>query len=101
MERLAVIEGAYRYRLDRWWDRALPPLIYIMLNPSTADAERDDATIRVCMGRAKNEGCGGIVVVNLFAYRATKPEDMKRAADPVGPNNDWYILSALETGGRV
>lgn len=62
-----------------------------MLNPSTADALVDDATIKKCIQFAKRLGFGGIEVVNLFAYRATKPADMLAAADPVGPENDTYI----------
>ncbi len=95
-KRDAVISacGLYRYRLTRTWDDR-PPLVYVMLNPSTADALKDDATIRVCMGRAQRMGCGGIVVVNLFAYRATHPEELLLAADPVGPENDQHISAAL------
>ena len=59
-----------------------------MLNPSTADGETDDATIRVCRGRALRMGYGGIIVVNLFAYRATSPDNMECAADPFGPDNE-------------
>jgi hypothetical protein len=58
-----------------------------MLNPSTADASKDDPTIRRCIGFATREGFGGIIVVNLFAFRATKPEALKDAADPIGPEN--------------
>lgn len=81
----------YRYALWRRWDER-PLLAYVMLNPSTADAEADDATIRVCMGRAKLLGHGGIVVMNLFAFRARAPEVMLAAPDPVGPDNDRYLL---------
>ncbi|MGS5046043.1 MULTISPECIES: DUF1643 domain-containing protein [unclassified Mameliella] len=72
--------GCYRYRLTRRWADG-PICGFIMLNPSTADAETDDPTIRRCIGFAKREGCGGIVVVNLYAYRATKPADLW-ALDP-------------------
>jgi hypothetical protein len=67
-----------------------------MLNPSTADAEVDDPTIRRCIGFAKREGCGSINVVNLFAYRATDPEALKGVADPVGPMNHKWLAWALE-----
>ncbi len=87
--------GFYRYRLGRTWDNRLPVLLFIMLNPSTADANVDDATIRVCMGRAMRMDCGGIMVVNLFGYRATSPLDMLVAADPIGPSNDVYIEETL------
>lgn len=94
MIRSAVISpcGQYRYRLDRRWGDG-PTLGFIMLNPSTADAEIDDATIRRCMGFARREGCGGIQVVNLFAYRATDPAHLLTVADPIGPENDLYVRS--------
>jgi hypothetical protein len=84
-------DGKYRYVLWRRWDKTRPRLIFVMLNPSTADAEHDDATIRVCMGRARRGGYGGIRVLNLFAFRATDPSELKTCADPVGPENDHFI----------
>lgn len=90
--------GAYRYALWRDWDVAKGRVCWIMLNPSTADAEEDDPTIRRCMGFARAWGYGGIVVVNLFAFRATKPADMLYADDPVGPDNDATIREALNSG---
>lgn len=87
--------GLYRYSLERWWDTSCYARYYIMLNPSTADAEVDDPTIRRCMGLAKRDRFGGIVVLNLFAFRATSPADMKAAADPVGPENDARISSTI------
>lgn len=67
----------------------------IGLNPSTADAARDDPTIRRCIGLARRWGFGGITVVNLFAFRATKPADLKTAFDPVGPRNDSTIRKVI------
>lgn len=85
--------GRYRYRLTRTWDRGLPPLGFVMLNPSTADADQDDPTIRRCVGFAKRDGFGGIDVANLYAWRATKPADLLDALDPFGhPTN----VDALE-----
>ena len=72
--------GKYRYELKRNWGDG-PTCGFIMLNPSTADASIDDPTIRRCIGFAKREGCGGLIVVNLYAYRATKPADLW-ALDP-------------------
>jgi hypothetical protein len=63
----------------------------IMLNPSTADAEIDDRTIGRCMHFARRDGFGGIRVLNLFAFRATSPDDMKAASDPIGPENDTHL----------
>lgn len=88
--------GRYRYALWRVWDKTKPRLLYIMLNPSTADAERDDATIRVCMDRARRLGYGRIRVANLFNYRATDPAELIRAADPVGPEADGALCRAVQ-----
>lgn len=92
--------GKFRYTLGRHWGVG-PGLVFVMLNPSTADADIDDPTIRKCMGFARRLECsegifyGGIVVVNLFAYRATDPADLKRALYPVGPDNDHWILESI------
>lgn len=77
----------YRYWLTREWDKGGDLLAFVMLNPSTADAELDDPTIRRCVGFAKREGRGGIVVVNLFAARATQPDDMFKMKEPEGERN--------------
>lgn len=84
--------GLYRYRLDRQWAPQRHSLPFVMLNPSIADAEVDDPTIRRCMSFARREGFGGITVINLYAFRATSPDDLWKAADPYGPNNDEYLL---------
>jgi hypothetical protein len=89
-------DGRYRYRLWRLWDELLPIMAWVMLNPSTADADVDDPTIRKCIGFAKHHGYGGIIVVNLFAWRATDPKELPTVADPVGPENDGHILWACK-----
>ena len=92
----------YRYVLGRYWDTSKPRLLYVMLNPSIADADIDDPTIRVCIGRAHMMGYGSIRVVNLFAFRATSPielYDHVRARNLdyiIGPENDEYIYRELE-----
>ncbi len=86
-------DGMYRYSLRRTWGPGIHA-VFVMLNPSTADATQDDPTIRRCIGFAKREHCGGLLVVNLYAYRATKPADLWRAADPVGRDNDFYLADA-------
>lgn len=86
--------GRYRYRLWRLWNADAPVMVWVMLNPSTADADTDDPTIRKCIGFAKAHGYGGIIVVNLFAWRATDPKELPKVADPVGPDNDEHILWA-------
>lgn len=91
----------YRYRLWRRWNFELPTMAFVMLNPSTADAEKDDNTIRRCIGFAKAEYYGGIEVVNLFAWRATKPADLWKAADPVGPDNDSHLRAVVGTARMI
>lgn len=83
----------YRYTLIREWDDSLPRLLFVLLNPSTADAVNDDPTNRRGMGFARQWGYGSCVFVNLFAYRTPNPDEMKLAADPVGSNNDTFILA--------
>ncbi|MGL5825382.1 MAG: DUF1643 domain-containing protein [Nocardioides sp.] len=90
-------DGRFRYLLTRSWDRSGPVLGWVMLNPSTADAAADDATIRRCLRFARDLGYGGIAVVNLYAYRATHPADLWTAADPVGPGNDAVLAEFLTT----
>jgi hypothetical protein len=87
--------GLFRYLLWRQWDSTTSPLGWIMLNPSTADADVDDATIRICMGRARRMGLGGIIVANAFPFRATKPSELKRAKD-LGNDHDknWAAIGA-------
>lgn len=88
--------GRYRYSLRRTWDLGEGVATFIMLNPSTATAEVDDPTIRRCIRFARDWGYAGLEVVNLFAYRATKPLDLLAAPAPVGPENDDRIRAAVE-----
>ncbi|QXE21229.1 hypothetical protein B5S50_08370 [Clostridium sp. 001] len=88
--------GKYRYSLWRIWNKNKPRATFIMLNPSTADDKIDDPTIRRCIGFAKSWGCGSIQVVNLFAFRATNPKSLRTTINPVGPENDKYIIDALK-----
>lgn len=100
--------GTWRYHLRRPANLIEDKgrLCYVMLNPSTADATKDDPTIRRCVNLAARDGYGEIVVVNLFAFRATDPAEMRRAfaADParaIGPENDDYIRAAVAASARV
>ena len=83
--------GLYRYSLGRAWTQEGGLLMFVMLNPSTADAYEDDPTIRRCIGFARDAGFGGIWVGNLFAFRATKPAELWAAkaegVDIEGPDN--------------
>lgn len=87
--------GTYRYDLWRRWCDG-PWALWIMLNPSTADADVDDPTIRRCRGFSKAWGYGGLAVVNLFAYRATIPDELTRVRDPRGPLNKQRIKLWLD-----
>jgi len=87
--------GQYRYKLTRTWGEE-KSAVFVMLNPSTADASEDDATIRRCIGFAKKWHCGGLIVVNLFAYRATKPTELLSASDPQGPDNFVHVFNAAQ-----
>jgi hypothetical protein len=91
----------YRYLLTRTWDFSCPPVTWVMLNPSTASALADDPTIRRCVAFARAWHAGGINVVNLFAYRATKPAALRQAADPVGAPNDKFIVQACQPPATV
>ena len=92
--------GLYRYSLERRWDDG-GLCCYILLNPSTATEERNDPTIERCERRARAMGFGGFAVTNLFAYRATIPADLKRAGEPVGPENDAALLDAAQNARMV
>ncbi|MEP6871676.1 MAG: DUF1643 domain-containing protein [Anaerolineaceae bacterium] len=93
--------GAYRYRLWRAWEPALPIVTFVMLNPSSADAERDDPTIRRCIGFARSWGFGRLQTVNLCAYRATSPRALLASDDPFGPENEQHLLAALANADLV
>ena len=93
-------DRAYRYALRRYWGNpANGYAVFIGLNPSTADETQDDPTIRRCIRFAQDWGFGGLCMANIFAFRATQPEDMKSAPDPIGPENNFYLVqSALGAG---
>lgn len=95
-------DGRYRFRLWRIWDWDMPVDCWIMLNPSTADATDDDLTIKKCRGFSQRGGlAGGIMVVNLYALRATDPADLLRSAHPVGTGTDVWLLAEARAAGRV
>ena len=81
----------YRYGLTRVWDAGLPRLLYVMLNPSTADEIANDPTIERCERRARARGFGALRICNIFAWRDTDPRALRRAAQPVGPLNDEML----------
>lgn len=79
----------YRYVLYRVWDKGLPRVAFIGLNPSTANEQIDDPTIRRVRGFAKNWGYGGFYMLNLFAFVTAHPEELLKCDDPVGDNDNW------------
>lgn len=87
-------DGLYRYRLARYFnDKGIDGkmLLFIMLNPSTADAVENDPTVTRCINYAKEWGFDGLIVGNVYAYRSTDPKGMKAVPDPVGPENEAYL----------
>ena len=99
----AVIDktGLYRYSLWREWAIDKPKLVFIMLNPSKADADIDDPTLRRCINFAKSWDCGSLMVVNLFAYRSASPSDLRQVSDPVGRQNDRYLKKAIKSADKI
>jgi hypothetical protein len=91
----------YRYWWSRRWDSARPVLNFLMLNPSTADAERSDPTVTRCLHFARAWGFGTLIVTNIFSYRSTDPRALRTVADPVGPENDAWIVQAADRANRV
>lgn len=95
--------GLYRYRLDRFisGEHGNGTTAVIMVNPSTANAVENDATIRKLIGFARENKWSRIIVGNLFAYRATDVRELGKAADPVGPDNDPILLDIIGSADRV
>jgi len=91
----------WRYLLWRRWDAAKPAANFLMLNPSTADELKLDPTCARARVYAERWGYGALIVTNVFAWRATDPDDMKAAQDPVGPGNDAAILRAAKEAAIV
>ena len=92
--------GTYRYLLERRWAEGAP-MLYLLLNPSTATELRNDPTIERCERRARALGHAGFAVANIFAFRATRPQDLMRAADPVGAGNDDVLVDAALAAAAV
>jgi hypothetical protein len=103
MQKGAVVDKTelYRYSLWREWNIDAPKLVFIMLNPSKADAYIDDPTLRRCIGFAKSWSFGSLTVINLFAYRSAKPSELRQVNDPVGAQNDRYLKKAIKSADKV
>lgn len=97
--------GRYRYSLWRRWDATKPAVLFVMLNPSTADADVDDPTIRKCIGFARRWGMGGIHVCNLYPWRATDPRELPRGPEVFGEDgherNADAVRRAAAEAGRI
>jgi len=101
--------GLYRLELRRIWNSGLPLLVVVMLNPSTADAEKDDPTLLALIHFATLWGFGGLLIINLRAYRTSRPRELFAAHDAgvntIGDENHRYVGAALDyakaTTGRV
>ena len=91
----------FRYLLTREWDAAAPRLLFVMLNPSTASELRNDPTVARCEARARAMRQGAFRVANLFDFRATDPQALRAAADPVGPDNDQMLTASARWADAV
>ena len=91
----------WRYLLWRRWDAARPAANFLMLNPSTADEFKLDPSCTRARVYAERWGYGALIVTNLFGWRATDPQEMKAARDPVGRGNDRAILRAARESALV
>jgi len=91
----------YRYTLWREWMGREGYAMFVGLNPSTADERVDDATIRRCVNYAKAWGYGALCMTNLFAFRTVSPVIMKAQPDPVGPDNDGWLVDMAADAGVV
>ena len=95
----------YRYHLTRsriaTRHRSQKKLIFIMLNPSSADAEHDDPTLKACTQFAQGWGYSQLHIVNLFAYRTAQPAALTQISDPIGPENDHYLIHTATVADRI
>lgn len=98
---LLSADNIYRYQLSRIWDEEKPKILFIMLNPSTADEFVEDPTIRRVVNYAKDWGYGGVYVGNLYAFRSTDPKGLKSIADPIGPENINHIQTLISLVDKV
>lgn len=104
LRRGAVMDGTRRYRYHLWREWASPArarVLFVLLNPSVADGHRDDATTLKCLTYARRWGYDAMDIANLFAYRATHPEEIVALADPVGLENDRWLDDLAGRAQRV
>ena len=103
MEKKANIskDKIYRYTLSRTWDSTKPTVLFIGLNPSIADENIDDPTVTRCINFAKDWGYGTLLMANLFAFRSTYPKEIYLIDDPIGKDNDHYILECVKQSDLI
>ena len=103
MEKKAIIskDKIYRYKLSRTWGSTKPTILFIGLNPSIADENIDDPTITRCINFAKDWGYGTLLMANLFAFRSTYPKDIYLIDDPIGKDNDHYLLECVKQSDLI
>lgn len=104
MKSCAVIDdsGKYRYTLERYWGSNSSRIVnFVLLNPSKADATKDDPTVKACMEFAHKWKFDGLVITNLFAFRETSPHKMKSCLRPLGDKNDRYIKEVAKKASTV
>ena len=94
-------DRVYRYALWRTWDQSLEKLLFIGLNPSTADEVKDDPTMRRCIRFSKDFGFGGFIMANIFAFRSTDPKKLKKIKNPIGKKNDFWIKKLDKEAGMT
>jgi hypothetical protein len=103
-DRKTLFSNCRKYRYSLWRECDMTNSSYAMfigLNPSTADEVNDDPTIRRCIRFAKDWGYGALCMTNLFAFRATLPDEMKAAADPIGLYNDEILVDLSRNASVV
>lgn len=99
--------GTYRYWLTREWNKDLPRVMFVLLNPTSLDYETDDQTVRKCIGFAKGWGYGSIEIFHLFSYITKDPEVLKNIIDEkgeeaaIGAENDEWIKVAVEKADLI
>jgi hypothetical protein len=103
MESGAIFDttGLYRYTLWREWDGTRARVAIVMLNPSMANETQNDPTIRRCIAFARSWGYGSVEIVNLFAYRTPYPKELLNATEPIGIENDKYVIQASNRSRRL
>lgn len=94
-------DSKYRWWLFRCWKIRLPLIIWIMMNPSTADHKKNDPTILKVIRYSKRWGYGAVLVLNIYAFRSSKPENLpQELSAAVGKSNDWWIKTMFRFAAR-